>query len=273
MPLRGTSNAQRYVDGWPREVSFVSIFNFGGVIMRKLLRAASIVVVLTAAVAAPAAAQEDFHRIGVNFGGGWMFPLSGLKDSFNTGWTGEVGVTYNVSPKIGIQLLYAYDKMDGPARTINVFPTPVAPASTSGILESNQHIHSGILNMVYTPSHKGHFGGYLLGGIGIYDRAIEITTPSVGYGTVCDPYWYVCYPSLVSIDQIIGSRSSTDFGIDIGGGITFGHSAKLYVETRYHYVWGPTVTAGAAVGAATGTTGTSYSTNAQYLPLAFGLRW
>ena len=237
--------------------------------MRKLLRAASIVVVLTAAAAAPAAAQ-DFHRVGVNFGGGWMFPLSGLKDSFDTGWTGEVGVTYNTSAKVGIQLLYAYDKMDGPARTINVFPTPVAPASTTGILESNQHIHSGMLNMVYTPAaHKGHIGGYLLGGIGIFDRAVEITTPSVGYGTVCDPYWYVCYPSLVSIDKIVGSRSSTDFGIDIGAGLTFGHSPKLYVEMRYTYVWGPTVTSPSG----SGTTSTSYSTNAQYLPLAFGIRW
>ena len=50
------------------------------------------------------------------------------------------------------------------------------------------------------------------------------------------------YPTAVSVDNILGDRSSNDFGIDFGGGVTFGHEAKFYVEMRYHYVWGPTIT-------------------------------
>ena len=82
----------------------------------------------------------------------------------------------------------------------------------------------------------------MLGGAGIYHRMIQLTSPAVGYTTFCDPFWYVCYPAAVSVDNILGDRSSNDFGIDFGGGMTFGHEAKFYVETRYHYVWGPTIT-------------------------------
>ena len=78
--------------------------------------------------------------------------------------------------------------------------------------------------------------------LGLYHRLIQLTSPAIGYTTFCDPYWYVCYPAAVSVDNILGDRSSNDFGIDFGGGVTFGHEAKFYVETRYHYVWGPTIT-------------------------------
>ena len=53
----------------------------------------------------------------------------------------------------------------------------------------------------------------------------------------------MCYPVAVSVDNILGDRSSNDFGINIGGGVTFGGEAKFYIETRYHYVWGPTINA------------------------------
>ena len=78
--------------------------------------------------------------------------------------------------------------------------------------------------------------GYFLGGLGIYHRQLQLTSPAVGYTTFCDPYWLVCYPAAVSVDNILGSRSSTDFGINFGGGVTFGHEAKFYVEMRYTYV-------------------------------------
>jgi len=96
---------------------------------------------------------------------------------------------------------------------------------------------------------------------------------------VCDPFWYVCYPAVVSVDNIIGDRSSNDFGMDFGGGITFGREAKFYIESRYHYVWGKTVnpTASTLPSATNGTAATSCSggcsTSAGYFPLVFGVRW
>jgi outer membrane protein with beta-barrel domain len=242
------------------------------------MRKWSLVVVVVLVAAMPAFAQD--RPVGFNFGGGWAFPAAGFGDAFNTGWNGSVGVTYNINPMLGIQGEYMYDRLGGPDRNIDVFATPFATASTSGLIESNHQMHTGTFNLVYSPyavegsSHP--VGAYFLGGGGIYHRLIQLTTPSVGYTSVCDPYWLTCYPALVEVDRIIGDRSSNDFGINLGAGMTFGTDAKFYIETRWHYVWGPKVTTTTVGTSATGqpvdcTQGCS--TNAQYFPLTFGVRW
>ena len=77
----------------------------------------------------------------------------------------------------------------------------------------------------------------------------------------------------MSTDKIVGTRSSNDFGINIGGGVTFGHNAKFYVESRYHYVWGPDFTADKANLPADFNGRTSFTANAAYFPLTFGIRF
>jgi opacity protein-like surface antigen len=220
---------------------------------------------------APAVAQDK--PVEVNIGFGWIFPItSGLKNDFNAGWTGTIGATFWVNPKVGIMAEYTYDHMNGPDKTVLLSPGPGLPAVNNGLIQSNHQIHSGIFNVVFrpVPHPQGGVNGYILVGGGIYHRIINLTTPSAGYTTICDPYWYVCYPALVPIDVIIGSRSSNDFGFDVGGGIEFGHEAKFYIESRYTYVWGPTVTVPAAVQPyAAG----SYGTSATYIPLTFGVRF
>jgi hypothetical protein len=140
-------------------------------------------------------------------------------------------------------------------------------------------MHLGDFNIVYRPGGPDHsVGGYLLGGGGIYHRIVQLTTPSVGYTSYCDPYWYVCYPALVSVDTIIGDRSSNDFGMDFGGGLTFGKEGKFYIETRYHYVWGKKITPTTVTTLPTEATTPAQctngcSTNASYFPLTFGFRF
>jgi hypothetical protein len=227
--------------------------------------------------AAPAAAQ-DYKPVDFNFGFGWQFPATDFKRSFDTGWNGAAGVTFNLNEHLGIQGEYGYSRMEGPDRTISVTATPIAAAATNGIIQSNHQMHTGTFNLVYrTRSQDRPIGGYALAGPGIYHRTVQLTSPSVGYTTVCDPYWYVCYPAAVSVDNILGDRSSTDFGINFGGGITFGHEAKFFIESRFHYVWGPTVsptatTLPASTDSAASCSG-GCSTNASYYPLTFGVRW
>jgi len=237
--------------------------------MRRLLTACFVIFV----AAAPALAQDK--PVDVNIGFGWTFPSSGFKDSFNTGWNGTIGVTFNINQHLGVQGEYTYARMNGPEKTILVSATPIGPGSAQ-LIESNQQMHIGSVNLVYKnhPSDRA-VGGYALGGLGIYHRMIQLTSPAVGYTTFCDPYWYVCYPAVVSVDNILGDRSSNDFGINIGGGVTFGHEAKFYVETRFHYVWGPTINPTAATLPSGTTTNCSggCSSNASYFPLTFGVRW
>jgi len=239
--------------------------------MRKLLATGFLLVL----AAAPAAAQ-DYKPVDFFFGFGWAFPTTDFKNSFDTGWNGTVGLGFNINEKLGIQADYTYTHMDGPQRTINLSPTPVAVATDTGLLESNHQMHIGTFDLVYKlQSSERLVNGYVLGGGGIYHRIVQLTTPSVGYTTFCDPFWYVCYPTLVSVDQIIGDRSSNDFGINLGGGITFGHEGKFYIESRYHYVWGKDIQPAVATPLANGTTpcASGCTTNAAYFPLTFGFRW
>lgn len=237
--------------------------------MRGLIAAAFVVLL----AGTPAFAQDA--TVGFNFGGGLAFPVTGLNDAFNMGWNWSIGLTWNVKPEVGIQVEYMYDRLGGPDRQFDFSATPIPGAGTqSGIIESNHQVHTGTFNLIYTPRLAANerptpIGVYLLGGGGVYHRLIQLTSPSTGYATVCDPYWYVCYPSLVPVDLIIGDRSSNDFGINFGAGLTFGADAKFYVETRYHYVWGPTIRPEVALPSGQ----TEFSTNAGYFPLTFGVRW
>jgi len=237
--------------------------------MRRLM----LVLLVVIGTAAPALAQDD-KPVDVNIGFGPTFPTSGFKDSFDTGWNGTIGVTFNLNPHLGVQGEYTYARMNGPEKTILVSPSP-GGITSSQLIESNQQMHIGGVNLVYK-SHGSDsaVGGYVLGGLGLYHRQIQLTSPAIGFATFCDPYWYVCYPTAVSVDNILGDRSSNDFGIDFGGGVTFGHEAKFYVEMRYHYVWGPTINPAASnLPAATATCSGGCSSNAAYFPLTFGVRF
>jgi opacity protein-like surface antigen len=222
-------------------------------------------VVLVFAVALltmPARGFAQTKPVEVNFGGGVSFPTGNIADDFDTGWNGAFGVTFNVAPAVGIQAEYLYQRFGGPDRTFpNLAPEPRVDDTI--LIESNHQMHAGTFNLVVRSTGHGAVGGYFLVGPGIYHRIVQLTTPSVGFTTICDPYWLVCYPAAVSTDTIVGDRSSNDFGVNFGGGVTFGTSAKFYVEARYHYVWGPKITAG----------GTEYSSNAQYFPITFGVRF
>jgi opacity protein-like surface antigen len=236
--------------------------------MRDLVAAAFAVLLASTPVFA-----QDPPSIGFNFGGGMAFPVTGLNDAFNTGWNGSIGLTFNITPEVGVQGEYMYDRLGGPDRQFDFSATPGADTQ-SGIIESNHQVHTGTFSLVYTPRLAANeralpIGVYVLGGGGVYHRLIQLTTPSVGFASVCNPYWYICYPTAVPVDRIIGDRSSNDFGMSFGAGVTFGGDAKFYVETRYHYVWGPKIRP-----EATPANGASeYSTNAGYFPVTFGVRW
>src|SRR5690349_3298228 len=163
-----------------------------------------------ALLAAPVAAQDK--PVDIHFGFGWTFPTSDFADRFDSGWNGGIGATFNINEHLGVMAEYTYNRMDGPERQITVFPSPTNVTGSSGLIESNHQMHVGDFNLVYKMQHPDRaIGGYVLGGGGIYHRLVQLTTPSVGYTSVCDPYWYVCYPTLVSVDTIIGDRSSNDF--------------------------------------------------------------
>ena len=88
--------------------------------MRKLLTACFVILV----AAAPALAQDKPVDFNISFGS--TFPSSGFKDSFDTGWNGTAGLTFNINKHLGLQGEYIYSRMNGPEKTILVSVTPNA---------------------------------------------------------------------------------------------------------------------------------------------------
>jgi Outer membrane protein beta-barrel domain len=220
------------------------------------MRIATIVAMIAgvlSALPAPAAAQD--RPVSINFGGGPTFVLGDVGEGFTTGWGPAVGVTFNITPMLGAQFEYAYryfwlkDDLD----------------ALGGLLDANHSTHQLDFNVVgtLTPPEKP-IRVYAIGGPGMYYRSIEITRYE-GTGVICDPWWYICgsYP----IESILGSVGGWDFGINFGAGVGFKfEGGEFYVESRYHYTWGPEL-------ATSLTDPTLRKRNGQYWPLTFGLRF
>jgi opacity protein-like surface antigen len=215
--------------------------------------------------AVPARAQGD-GPVHVNIGGGFAVPVSDVADRFGTGGSFSIGVIFEPSPVFGIQAEYSYNGLAGEETQIPLVE-PVAGLTTgTGIIESHHNMQYITFNGILKMAGDSKVKPYAIGGAGAYYRSVSLTTPDVGFTTWCDPYWYVCYPTAVEIDRVVGDRSSWDPGINIGGGVTFalGESALFYVESRWHYMWGPEFTDG---------DGNTQKANGQYFPVTFGFRF
>jgi len=194
-------------------------------------------------------------RVGFNIGGGLSIPISDAGDRFNVGGAFQLGVTYNFSRRLGVQAEYLYSGYSVQEDVL---------ASTD--VEGHHSMQYGDLNVVYNVVRPRPFGVYVLGGPGIYHRRVEITQfAGVGVVPYCDPWLYICYSTAVPVDQVLGSRSKTDFGLNAGLGVSlrlFGGPLRLYAEGRYHYIFGGSID----------TPEGPRNVNGQYIPIIFGLR-
>jgi hypothetical protein len=232
--------------------------------MKKVLLGAFLV---TIAAATPARAQGE-HPVHLNIGGGFTVPVSDVAERFSTGGGFNIGVIFEPppAPLLGIQVEYGYNSLAGEDKHIPLSATPTGLLDGQALIESHHSMHYVNFNGILKTPGASMLKAYAVGGTGMYYRSVSLTTPDVGFTTYCDPYWYVCYPTAVEIDRVVGDRSSWDPGVNVGGGVTIalGDQALFYVETRWHYMWGPEVTDGQGV---------VRNANGQYFPVTFGFRF
>jgi opacity protein-like surface antigen len=223
--------------------------------------------------AAPAAAQDE-KPVQINVGGGFTGVYGAGADRLGNGGNFTLGVIFHTKSPISFQGEYGWNGMKQKQLSINVFPQPLQSGGTPTNLFADANMQYGDLNAIFAPKTSGKTAPYVLAGLGVYYRPVSLSTPGVGYATVCDPYWYVCYPTLVPVENIIGKRSSTDFGMNFGGGLNFKMTdhTSIYFEVRYHYIWGPDLGNGAQVNPLAGSS-TSTKANGQFLPITVGFRF
>jgi opacity protein-like surface antigen len=237
------------------------------------MRAVKWMVVLALVLAAvPAGAQVNEKNVNVNFGGGYTFTSGKVAEKLGGGYNVSLGLTFNFSPKVGLQIEYGYNGLGQKEVDFPVCAVAGCTNPTNTPFYGRMNMQYVDFNLVLRGNTSGKTVPYLIVGAGYYYRPVEITTPAVGYVPgYCDPFWYWCYPGgWVSYDKIVGKRSSSDVGMVVGGGVSFslGDAAAIYFETRYHYIWGPSYDVTDAAGKHY--TGTA---NGQFLPFVVGLRF
>lgn len=212
---------------------------------------------LFGSLAKPAAAQDMLvlqepspSPIFGFLGGGASFPLSESGDRFTTGWVFHGGLGYNFGHTFGLQAEGLWSVYGVKADALNATDVDASHRMQYGALDAVVHLF------------RGPFSAYVVGGGGIYYRRVELTqfagTTVVPF---CDPWLYYCYPSVASVEEVLGSRSSTDFGLNGGVGASYRITSglKFYAEGRYHYMFGPEIG--------------GENINGQYLPITVGLRF
>jgi hypothetical protein len=209
----------------------------------------------------PQEPREDLGLLGpivFNIGGMLNVPVGATSDRTNLGAGLTAGVTFNPHRNFGAQLEYGAAwsdlKTGGQVANLGVFGT--------GFF---QYFN---LNAVVRPTRTwNRVGFYLIGGGGLYYRRASINrvngTTAAAY---CDPYLFYCYATPVSTATILGSRDSWDWGVDGGLGLTFAVTpfSRVYLEARFHYIWGPTFTA---------PNGQQRTANGEYVPIVLGFQF
>lgn len=213
---------------------------------------------------APARAQEPTSPyetnltgpVEWNLGGTLAIPTGPSADRVQVGGGFTLGVTFNAKPAMGIQLEYAvnWSNLENSG-----------PVGTS--LEGHTLLQYVDANFIYRPVRGGRSGLYLVGGGGLYYRDVTVTrSQGTTVAPYCDPYLFYC--SLVPVEavSVVGSRSRWDWGLDAGIGYTFGIAppVRVYLEVRYHYIFGPTFH---------DASGSERKADGQYVPITLGIRF
>ena len=163
-----------------------------------------VVVAAIAFAATPALAQDK--KFDVNIGGGFTATTGEMHNHLGNGGNFVIGVTFHVNEHLGIQAEYGYTPIGSKEVPVPTFP--VVPGNTVPV-SAGHHMHQGTFNAI------SRFGAsdaairpYAIGGVGVYNRVVQLTSPGTGLVTVCDPWWYVCYPVAVPVTNILGERST-----------------------------------------------------------------
>ncbi|MCU0231437.1 MAG: porin family protein [Acidobacteria bacterium] len=181
---------------------------------------------LAALVTGSASAQSDW---GGNVGLGYGWPLGQAGDRFSGNIVFAAGVSY--APEawpVGLRFEFQWNEFDPKSDYLAQFEVGGGDAQTWSITA----------NVEWKNRVSRSWGYYLIGGVGYYDYELKLTEPGSGLITVCDPWWGICYPVLVPVNQIVGSYGGSDWGLNAGFGFTFpvSRTSEFYVEARYHWV-------------------------------------
>jgi opacity protein-like surface antigen len=194
----------------------------------------------------PAAAQNS-NRFNFNIGAGFSEPVRDTDGRVDVGYNINLGAGINFVPAFGVVGEFGYNRG---------LASPVLNAA--GAPDGSARLYSVTLNPIIHFNPHGRFDVYAIGGGGYYRRTVEFTAPTTATVTAFDPFFGVFFPAAVPANTVLGSFTQNKGGWNAGAGVSVrvkgDSNAKLFAESRYHYVYTTPV-------------------RTTVLPVTFGLRW
>jgi opacity protein-like surface antigen len=180
---------------------------------------------------------------------GMNIPTGSNSDLLNTGWNFGFGVTFRQpGAPFGLRLDVVYTSNNVSSQGVYQAAGATKTDINGGWVDGWAIIADG--------EYRHHFNDqvyvYGIAGIGGYYNRIQLT--EVGFGYICNPWWYYCYYG--TGNAVVVSNSATNFGWNAGLGVGFKlqGGASLFVEARYTWV-------------------DNSNTKLEYIPLVFGVRF
>jgi Outer membrane protein beta-barrel domain len=182
-------------------------------------------------------------------GGGASFPLSDSAERFEPGWNFAAGITWHAGDRLGLRLDYLYAEHDVKGHLDDLR------------LDASHSVQHAAASVVLGTLAAEGPRVYALAGPALYFRAVDITRLDNVVASFCDPWLFVCFTGPVQVEQVIGSRDATDWGLQGGVGLSFrtGDHTRFFLEARYHYIFGDAFEGRAADG--------------QYVPITLGVEF
>lgn len=226
--------------------------SYKGVIAVSLKRIAPLLVIAGLLGAAPAEAQfeKDWKSWYGQLGIGYSLPQGDAGDAIEDGlWFVGGAAYYPEQWPVGILLELGYSNYDIRSDALE----PIQPPEER--IDGDVTVWSLTANAVWSPRLGASAGFYAVGGIGAYRLEGSLSEPGTYSGIACEPSLWWCDPGMAPGEIIPASESTTEFGFNLGVGVTFevGLSSEVYLELRYHRIDTPGAT--------------------ELLPFIIGYRW
>ena len=189
------------------------------------------------------------ERFNFSAGAGFTTPVKRAARSVDTGWNFGLRGGLNVSDFFQADLDFTYNHMDLNSSTLAFFNEP------DGSLAVWSLTFNPVINLAPRTS---AVQPYITAGYGLYDRNLTLTRPTIVPSLVCDPFFGVCFPAAVGVNQVVASNSTLKPGFNGGAGFNFRlgeHRLRLFAEARYHRMF------------------TTHGSDIELIPVTFGFRW
>jgi opacity protein-like surface antigen len=177
----------------------------------------------------------------------WTLPQGDAGDVINNDFSLLGGATYYPSDwPVGIALELGWSEFDMTRETLQLL-------ESSG---GDVTVWQLTADLLWSPRSEGNVGFYLEGGGGWYSVDAKLREPATVCGPVCPPWVWWCYIGCAPGSVITDSASTSNFGLNLGAGLTYqvGLASHVYVEVKYHRIDTPQV-------------------STEYIPIIFGYRW